>query len=88
MQVGDMVKSEFPGTRFITGPGLHRVAPGVEEVRSCLCMYYRVLWSNTVSAIAECNSRASARMLSSAASASVISAASANTALHSMHSTA
>ncbi|KAG5193119.1 P-loop containing nucleoside triphosphate hydrolase protein [Tribonema minus] len=31
-EVAEMVKAEFPGTKFITGPGLHRVAPGVEEV--------------------------------------------------------
>lgn len=31
-EVSDMVKAEFPDTRFITGPGLHRVAPGVQEV--------------------------------------------------------
>lgn len=28
-----MLKEEFPGTKFLLGPGLHRVAPGVEEVR-------------------------------------------------------
>ena len=28
-----MLKAEFPGTKFLLGPGLHRVAPGVEEVR-------------------------------------------------------
>lgn len=27
-----MLKEEFPGTKFLLGPGLHRVAPGVEEV--------------------------------------------------------
>lgn len=31
--VSDMLKEEFPGTKFLLGPGLHRVAPGVEEVR-------------------------------------------------------
>ncbi|CAM9163271.1 unnamed protein product [Phaeothamnion confervicola] len=31
-EVSDMVKAEFPGVRFLLGPGLHRVAPGVEEV--------------------------------------------------------
>lgn len=31
--VSDMLKTEFPGTKFLLGPGLHRVAPGVEEVR-------------------------------------------------------
>lgn len=31
--VSDMLKAEFPGTKFLLGPGLHRVAPGVEEVR-------------------------------------------------------
>ncbi|CAM9139506.1 unnamed protein product [Laminaria digitata] len=30
--VSDMLKAEFPGTKFLLGPGLHRVAPGVEEV--------------------------------------------------------
>ncbi|CAM9154515.1 unnamed protein product [Sphacelaria rigidula] len=30
--VSDMVKNEFPGTKFLLGPGLHRVAPGIEEV--------------------------------------------------------
>ncbi|CAM9119629.1 unnamed protein product, partial [Hapterophycus canaliculatus] len=30
--VSDMLKEEFPGTKFLLGPGLHRVAPGVEEV--------------------------------------------------------
>lgn len=32
--VSNMVKAEFPGTKFLLGPGLHRVAPGVEEVRA------------------------------------------------------
>ncbi|CAM9380761.1 unnamed protein product [Discosporangium mesarthrocarpum] len=30
--VSDMIKAEFPGVKFLLGPGLHRVAPGVEEV--------------------------------------------------------
>eukprot|EP00904_Undaria_pinnatifida_P001837 jgi/Undpi1/11654/HiC_scaffold_36.g13949.m1 len=30
--VSDVLKAEFPGTKFLLGPGLHRVAPGVEEV--------------------------------------------------------
>lgn len=34
--VSDMLKAEFPGTKFLLGPGLHRVAPGVEEVRSLM----------------------------------------------------
>jgi ATP-dependent RNA helicase DDX18/HAS1 len=31
-EVAEMVKSEFPGVKFVTGPGLHRVAAGVEQV--------------------------------------------------------
>ena len=37
-----MLKEEFPGVKFLLGPGLHRVAPGVEEVREGTPTYCRL----------------------------------------------
>lgn len=50
-----MLKEEFPGTKFLLGPGLHRVAPGVEEVRggtpiAChlSCLSYHNIYRNPI----------------------------------------